>query len=222
MRWSLASLLATLPLLAGIAAATGEAPGADFERRLAAAQANPEQADFTALRLAYARSPAYRPGLLPVELETGPIDQEVANGERVAALLALDRWMAGRWMDIPAHLHAGRACARLGEDDRAQRHLRFASGLLRSILNDGDGHGLETAWKVIDAREESGVLDVLGLGSPRKRALVEVDGHSYDVLTVPAPGRGGELTLYFNIDVPRQWLARSAADPPAKRPERSP
>jgi hypothetical protein len=202
--------------LAGTCAMKPDPGGPEFDQLLSAAQADPERADFRRLRLAYTRSPGYAP-YEPDELDTAALDQEVANGERVAGLLALDRMMDGHWLDMKAHLVAARACARFGEEARAELHARFARGLVLSILDSGDGRTFETAWPVIDVSEEYDVLLALGLGFPQAQELVQNGGHEFDVITVSGPVEGREMKLYFNIDVPRQWLARTLA---AERPDR--
>jgi hypothetical protein len=199
----LGRILAALFVVWGAGSARAEPDDPDFEKLLAAAQEDPSRADFKRLRLAYGRSPAYNP--YRERFDPGPVQQEVENGERVAGLLALDRALEDRWMDLDAHRYAAVACRRLGEVERAERHEAFHRGLLEAILDAGDGRGFDTAWPVLGVGEEYHVIRVLGLES-KSQALVEHDGHSFDVLTVKDPRTSDTFDVYFNIDAPLSWL----------------
>lgn len=202
-------MLGVIVVLLAVGAGAGGAPSSssdnadhEFERLLAAAQDDPARADFAALRRAFVRTPAYRRGAADDDWNTQPVDQELANGETVAAMLALDRILRGHWMDVEAHLYASAVCARLGEDARADRHAAFARGLLRAIIEAGDGGSFATAWPVIDVREEPLVLRAARIGDPRDRRRVERDGRTFDILTVPGPAGGEAVRVYFRIVEP--------------------
>jgi hypothetical protein len=51
----------------------------------------------------------------------------------------------------------------LREEERAGFHKAVVQGLLRSIMDSGDGKSTETAYIVISVHEEYVVLQVLGL-----------------------------------------------------------
>ncbi len=53
--------------------------------------------------------------------------------------------------------------------------------------------------------EEYLVLDAFDLKDGEQK-LVEQDGHFYDVHTFKNARTGKNLTIYFNVDLPRQWL----------------
>lgn len=179
-------------------------PEADFQERLSAARENPGQADWKALRRAFSKTRAYRP-YAEEGLDTAPVEQELKNGERTAALHALDRVLDGHWVDPSAHDYAISVCERIDEPERARLHRIFLKRLMETILDGGDGQSFGEAWPVLSVREEYLVLGVFGL-KKGKQALVEHEGHVYAVHTFENPGIGRELTVYFNVDVPRQWL----------------
>jgi hypothetical protein len=179
-------------------AADGDAA---FARLLAAAKADPEGADYRALRLAFTRTSAYTADG-PGELDAAPLVQELKNGERAAALVALDRIMEGRWTDPRAHELAAVACERLGEDERMRVHEEFADGLMGSILDGGDGRSMATAWPVMSDMEERLVIEAMGLKGGERTVVVE-EGHTYHVYRFR--GLGGDVRLYFEADVPAGW-----------------
>lgn len=202
-------------MIAGAALALADHPPPDeFARLLAEARSDPEKADFRRLRAAYAASPAYRPSSR-APFDPDPVDQEVGNGERVAGLLALDRALEGHWMDLDAQLYAAYACHKLGDEDRSVRHARFHEGLLRSILDAGDGRGYDTAWPVLSVPEEYHVLRLMSIRAS-KQALTEHEGHFYDVITASDPQTGQPIQLHFNIDAPHRWLTRELDAPKPK------
>lgn len=192
--------------------AKAEGPEHEFQRLLAEAKDDPQKADFRALRLAFARTESYRP-YAKDELDTAPIDQELKNGERAAALLALDRTLDGRWMDPAAHAFAADVCERIGERKRAKMHGVFLEKIVDTILGSGDGRSFEKAWPVLSVGEEYLILDAHGFQGQHKQALVHREGHRYDVHTFTDESSGRELKIYFNVDVPTRWLGEHAGGP---------
>lgn len=110
-----------------------------------------------------------------------------------------------------ANLEAHASCAgvytQLHEMEKAKFHIDVATGLLRSILDAGDGKTEETALEVISRREEYAVMASLGLeysgpavvssavvaGGPRQYERWEVQD--------PKAEKGVEKhVVWFNID----------------------
>jgi hypothetical protein len=195
----------------GTATRAGE-PETAFRVLLAKAKDDPQKADFRALRLAFARTDSYRP-YAKDELDTAPVDQELKNGERAAALLALDRTLEGRWMDPAAHAFAADVCERIGERKRAKMHGVFLEKIVDTILGAGDGRSFEKAWPVLSVGEEYLILDAHGFQGRHKQALVHREGHRYDVHTFTDESSGRELKIYFNVDVPTRWLGEHTGGP---------
>lgn len=193
----LAALLAAI-VVGPAPAAADDPPDVAFARLLAAAKADPASADFAALRQAFARTSRDTPDP-DLDLDPAPVEHELKNGERAAALVALDRMMEGRWIDVPAHAVAASLAERMKNTDRFVLHRAFERGLLDSILDSGDGRSFETAWTVVTFAEESVVLDRLRLHGGA-RTLVERDGHHYDVHTFRDEALGRETVVHFNID----------------------
>lgn len=194
----LATLLAVAVTLPSQAQA--EAPDVAFARLLKAAKANPAAADFTALRLAFSKTSHFRP-YPDLDIDFGPVEQELKNGEYIAALAALDRVMDGHWTDITAHAVAASLAERMKDANRFFLHRAFERGLIDSILDSGDGRSFETAWKVINVAEEYVALVQLRLQGGTQKLLVH-DGHRYDAHTFRDDTLGREIIVYFNVDIP--------------------
>ena len=182
-----------------------ETPEATFARLLEAAREDPSKTDWKSLRLAYSKTKQYNPDADRVDPE--PILQELKNGERVAALVAVDRMMAGRWVDPEAHLYAADASERVKDKPREDLHVAFARGLHAALTSSGDGRSFETAYHVLFIAEEYYILDGVVRLKHTGQALTVHEGHYFDIHTVETPG-GDEVKIYFNIDIP--WHARKA------------
>jgi hypothetical protein len=83
----------------------------------------------------------------------------------------------------------------------------MVDGLLNSIKGSVDGKSKEKAFEVISINEEYGLIRSLGL-KPINQALLNDEGHAYDVITVIDPQTNKESQLYFNIDRPFKWKAK--------------
>ncbi len=204
MRAGLLIILLAAPWPSRADEPTSASPAARFQALLADAKSHPEKTDWNALRLAFSRTPAYRPYAVE-ELDRAPVEQELKNGERTAALHALDRVLEGHWVDPAAHDYAVWVCEKIDEPARARLHETFMKHLVDTILNAGNGQSFEGAWPVLTIREESLVLEGLHLKNGQQ-TLVHKGGHFYDVHTFKNPQTGQNLAIYFNVDLPRQWL----------------
>lgn len=95
----------------------------------------------------------------------------------------------------------------LGDSDKASFHDFVLRGLLRSLMTSGDGKSPETAFQVISITEEYIVLDMLNLVT-KDQKLVGLNTHQYDVMTAVHRETKEVLTVYFNVDIPFNWLNR--------------
>lgn len=174
-------------------------PGKSYETLLAAAKANPEHADYKALRDAYAESADYNP-LLNQTDEHKAVFKVIKAEDWVQGAVKAEAALAVDWTDLNMHMLAALAYHRLGNEAKAKPHVQAATGLFTSIVNSGDGKTTKTAYSVITIAEEYSVLGILHL-TRTKQELLEIDGHRYDRLDVTsAQGLTGQL--YFNVDRP--------------------
>lgn len=104
------------------------------------------------------------------------------------------------FVNIEAQAICSQAHAALKNPDKAKFHQDVTSALIRSILKTGDGKTQDTAFEVIDTREEYIIVSVLGLPRPRSQSLIPGKPHSYDCLEADDPKTGQTVRIYFNID----------------------
>ena len=192
-----------------------------YDDLLAAAQADPEGADFHALRMAYTRTDRYQPYGQDSE-GIFALRDALTGGDFAAALEAAQRLLAHNPLDIEAHMAADYVHTALGEEAQAAFHRAFARGLIQAILATGDGRDPATAFIVISTTEEYTVLRVLGY-VPGDQRLIRLSDHHFDVLTAHRPGSDETVEFTFNIDLPYGWLQRqkqaSGGDHHDDRPE---
>jgi hypothetical protein len=184
-----------------------EAPGAEakYQALLAAAKANPEVADWQALRFAYADRPSFSP--FPDLKSRKAIDAAVKAGDWQGVLAAANTALDANYVDGNTHMVAMMAYTKLGRTDEAQREQSIATAIFKSMMQNGDGKSPKQAFVVISVDEEYALM-----ASRRHRVvqqrLLQTGLHSYDALDTVGPD-GAPVTFYFLID--RVLAAQSRA-----------
>ncbi|HML24111.1 MAG TPA: DUF4919 domain-containing protein [Aggregatilinea sp.] len=174
-----------------------------FQDLLARIQQQPQDADYHSLRMAYARSPEYAPYVHDLE-GVERLRDALQSGDLEAALLAVGRLLSFNYLDIEAHMAADYVYTMQGDTDRSTYHRTVARGLIDAINDTGDGNSPETAYIVLNIPEEYTFMRLLGY-TPGQQTLVTRDEHEFDMFDVEDP-EGQTRQIYFNIDLPRQWL----------------
>ncbi len=193
--------LATLLVTTGVRSSTpAEDPHLAYERQLLEVRRDPAKADWMAFRRAVARGGAAVSD--PPGFDATAVAFELGNGERVAALLTLDRLMTHRWFDVKSHLQAADLCLKADRRDRAAGHLAAAAGLLDAARSSGDGRSRRTAWQVLNQAEAAAILDDLGI-RPSSLQIERQDDRVYWLAAVGpgAPDRPPVPSLYF-VEMP--------------------
>lgn len=179
---------------------------ATFDQLLLDATRDP-RCDFYALRMAWAESPAYDP-YADLRTPRAVVDDLMRREAWDDAARSLDALLRRAPLDLDAHMRADFVFERLGDVARQAHHRRFAEGLIRSIVENGDGRSLDAAWTVISTSEQYAVMMALGL-EPTSQRLVHDDGHAFDVHEVSLARDGSPAgAVHFNIDLPMAALAR--------------
>ncbi|MBN2338840.1 MAG: DUF4919 domain-containing protein [Acidobacteria bacterium] len=178
---------------------------ARYEKGVARLKAGDLQADFKALRLDCAES-KYR------------CEADSEDKKAIAALLNENTFEEGlkkaeegidaSFVDIDLHYFAFVANMELERKERAEFHRTVIRGLLDSIQENKRGRSEEDAFTVINVHEEYVFLRFSDM-KVKSQALVNKDGHSWDVMVCTDMEDDREVTLYFNIDIPMKRL-RSA------------
>lgn len=161
--------------------------------------------DFKQLRFSYMESPE-RHQAKDTDDQKKAMFEALKKKDYAKALHNADVVLENEFVDLDAHRVMQIACEGLQDEQKAHFHEAVARGLLRSILDSGDGKSAATAYVVISVHEEYIVLQVLGL-RPSGQSVVHIDGHSYDVLETKKQDSGASVKLYFNVDIPfRHYL----------------
>ncbi|MBC7772957.1 MAG: DUF4919 domain-containing protein [Pyrinomonadaceae bacterium] len=180
-----------------------------------AAKQDPTSADFGELRQAWIESQ---------ELERAPQANDQADGQaddqaddqvddradalqtamdasdhaKVAALAT--EMIEAEPISIRLHLLAATAFELSGNAPSSEMHKEIARGLIRSILESGDGQSFETAFHVVSVEEEYAIISLFG-GEPKEQTLQEHEGHAYDVITIESEDGAETGEIFFNVDL---------------------
>jgi hypothetical protein len=187
---------------------------------------SPEQAQrakaATELRLSYAASKDYDPYNPAVAEAKKKCSELMKQKAFAAAIEEANRGLLGDKYNIDLLIAKAAAYRALGNAEKAGEVRQQWMALMDSILSSGDGKDFATAFRVISVDEEYSVLRIMQIERVTQ-SLVEHDGSQFDILSVKDPDAGREFQLYFNIDLPMQWLnAKFAKIGQPKPPGESP
>jgi hypothetical protein len=181
-----------------------------YQELLDAVRANPVDADYHALRMAYVHSDEYQPH--PHDRETVTVMNEALRvGDLQGALVATQKLLERDYLDIMAHMVADYIYTSSDDLDNALFHRAIARGLIDAVLATGNGHDFHTAFIVINTLEEYVILRVLGY-MLLQQEFVEHDGHYFDVLLAQHQESGERARFVFNIDLPFGWFLQHQGD----------
>ena len=194
----IAAMSAAGLILAGAAAhaAAPAAQGDAYPKLVAKAEAGDPATDFRALRFAWLDSAARHTAADPTEARTA-MHAAAAVPDNAKVRAEAERIIAGRYTDVEAHMMLRLACVGL-QDEKCAEHEHFVEfGMLKSILDSGDGKTAATAWHVASIEEEYFVMQ-LAQATLKQQALVTERGRTYDHLTVQTEN-GEEKAMWFDI-----------------------
>jgi len=176
---------------------------------LAAARHDPTDADYAALRAAFADSDEYAPYVHDEE-HLNALREALPARDLDAALDAIGGLLDHNYLDIEAHMAADYIYTQRGDQARSTYHRTFAKGLIDAIFATGNGVTFGTAFEVLSIPEEYLVMRLLGFRATGQR-LVKHEEHWCDVLSAKGGDEEPDFELYFNIDRPKTWLHRNIA-----------
>jgi len=177
----------------------------EYSTLLARVKSGDLSIDFKQLRFSYMESPE-RHQAKDTDEQKKAMFEALKKKDYAKAVHNADVVLEQEFIDLDAHRVEQIACEGLQDEQKARFHEAVARGLLKSILDSGDGKSAATAYVVISVHEEYIVLQVLGL-RPSGQSVVHLDGHSYDVLETKKQDSGAGVKLYFNVDIPfRHYL----------------
>jgi len=201
-----AAIFTLLVPVCGHSQSAGDAGGADYYALVKRLKNNDMSINFQTLRIAYTRTPDYKPygGSEAKDAALAALNKKDFAGALKFAQTVLDT----NYVDLHIHLLCRVAYRETGNTEKEAFHTSVLRGLANSIYTSGDGSSPEKAMVVISVPEEYFVINASGLKVLKQKSLA-VNGHDYDAMDVENKKTGEKKTLYFNTDIPRQWLAKN-------------
>ncbi len=168
-----------------------------------------DSTDFDALRNAWGRRMDYR-ALCETSLPTPAWAEAEQAKDFAKAYDIAAKWLANCPVVERVHMWAYGDTKQLGDSARMDIHKRWYQGLIKSVLNTGDGKTPETAWRTISVSEEYAVLQYLGLA--RSAQALVMQPVMVDKLTAKPIAGGEPVDLYFNPELHFARLARELGE----------
>jgi hypothetical protein len=164
-------------------------------------------------RLQYAASPEYDPYNTDARDSLKRSNDLLEKKDFAGAIEETKKGLTKDRLNIRLLMLQAAAYRAQGDTAKADEVRKRWFSLIDSILGNGDGRSFETAFQVISVDEEYALTSVMGL-EVTGQALVENNGSEFDELHVKNAKTGDAFDLYFNVDLPKRWLAKQFA--PAK------
>jgi hypothetical protein len=176
-----------------------------FRELVTAAEKDPQQADFAALREAYVHSDEYNPAKHFSYHKLIGSTNSAGNFEEVVSFC--EKMLEANPMDLEVRMMLEYAFEQLEWFEFAGRQHGFVEGMLGALFNSGDGKSIDTAWQVVAVAEEYTALSVMGL-KMLSQELLMVDERYIDVMTVGPRAESDDppKQLYFDITDPYEHL----------------
>lgn len=192
-------------LLAMAPASRAEENDDAFPRLATEIQRGNSAVNFTELREAYAKSPAYDPyGIKVLDGVKSGLDH-LGAGRCPEAVTAADTVLAVNPIQPTGHFVKWLCSMKLGDSRAADFHKSVLIGLLKSVTQGKDGKTPGSAFSVVMIDEEYAFLRFYML-RPTRQSVVDEAGAKFDRIEVAAPN-GSQASLYFNIDRPFAAMA---------------
>jgi hypothetical protein len=170
---------------------------AEYERQVALVRNFSKEADFTALRMAYTKTPYYVPYVFK---DIRPMfDAMHAKNYAKCGRLAL-RHLEKESVSLAAN-YAAMACYKaLGKADISDRYRFILNGLIDSIADSGDGKSTDTAFVTISGEELYSFIRLSGL-AVESQSLIRKDGRVFDLMEVMDPDTDKKVSIYFDVTI---------------------
>jgi Domain of unknown function (DUF4919) len=187
------------------AAGAEKKPVDDYTVLLARAKLEPMSADFSKLRMAFTKSPAYRP-YETYAAEDKEIEAAIAAADWKRAGDLLVALLEKNYLRLKSHVYAITIYDKIDNPERGLYHRAFFDKLLDAVVGTRDGRTTATAFVVINIEEERDVIRLSGFKLESQKVHRE-GGKLFDVTKVT---RGGEtVELYFDVTLPSKYSVSS-------------
>jgi len=170
-----------------------------FTTMYEAAKQDPTSADFGELRHAWIESEEAE-GVPEAHDQAEALQSAMDASDHATVASLATEMIRVEPISIRLHLLAATAFELSGNLPSSETHKEIARGLIRSILESGDGQSFETAFHVVSVEEEYAIISLFG-GEPKEQSLQEHEGHAYDVVTIESEDGSETGEIFFNIDL---------------------
>jgi hypothetical protein len=164
--------------------------------------------DFFTLRMAYTKTKDFTPYDVKLSEVHKSIVNSIKSSKYDEALALADSIFQYNYVDPKMHLYCGHIYRQLNDTAKSNYHYSCYEGLINSIIQSGDGRSAETAFIVITTDEEYAVLNWYRL-KLIEQSLINIDGHTFDLIQVEDEKANAEYEIYFNIDIPFGSLGKA-------------
>ncbi len=164
-----------------------------------------EEFDFAALREAYTEAPSYRPYEPDEYMEVmNEVDGADQSSQYKKAATLCDQAHDLYFHDPRSHLTCAGVFHRLGQTSKADLHQFIGEGLIRAMMNTGDGKSVETAYDLVVMAEKRALIWVAGFEMISTSMRVE-NGSAFEVVHARDKHSDSKLTIVFRVDRPVRW-----------------
>jgi|GEM_PF-664395 len=164
--------------------------------------------DFFALRMSFCKTDLYSPYDIEAKDIFKRCEENINIKNYTAGLEGLDSIIAVDYTNIKAHMYLSFLYKKALDSAKSAYHFKVFKGLLNSIADNGEGDSPQNAYIVNNVSEEYMFLNYLGY-EIKNQVVVEQNGRSFDHLSVQDKENSQTREVYFNIDLPMNFLMRS-------------
>lgn len=178
---------------------TTAACAAEFDDLVAKAERGDADVNYAALRTSFVQSDHYAPYDSDASALAVAAYKAAEAGDCPAALAKAGDALKINYLSIVAHAVRGDCLQRQGDETGSARELAIGRGIAQALLATGDGTSPATAYIVVTISEEGFLLNVLGFPEERQ-ALINDNGHAYDLISGHDFKTHEPRSAYFNVD----------------------
>ena len=120
---------------------------------------------------------------------------QMANSDFDSIVSTTKKMLSIDYTNMTAHKILRQTYQILGDTINAKKYKQIQFGLLKSIVDNGDGKSCETAWPVIQISEEYYILEMLD--AKLSKQSIDNNGGVCDKMEVDI--NGDKVTYYFEI-----------------------
>jgi hypothetical protein len=159
------------------------------------AKAGDPTVDLAALRYAFLEAPGgHKEGFVNSRILNGLFQQR----DYEELLKTANDYLSQDFVDIRSHFSLAAAYHALGREEESQKEATLAKGLIKSILDSGDGKTQKTGYVVINTAEEYALLEWLGIHADSQSLIAGGKvGPPCDI--IHGTKNGQPVELYFDI-----------------------